>query len=73
MLRRSLGRLAVQDSDLADAQCGTIRTWLLKFGAPIRITVRCFCIACSQGCLAKALCVQALRNLQEVSMRTPPA
>jgi len=33
VLLRTLRRLGLQDTDLADAQCGTIRTRLLKFGA----------------------------------------
>lgn len=39
-LLEHLRRLGLQESELARAQCGTIRTKLLKLGAHIRITVR---------------------------------
>ena len=39
-LLNALRRLGLQGTDLAKAQCGTIRLKLLKIGAQIRVTVR---------------------------------
>jgi len=36
----ALRRLGLKDTDLAHAQCQTIRLKLLKIGAQIRVTVR---------------------------------
>ena len=40
VLLQTLRRLALAGSELATAQCGTIRLKLLKIGAQVRITVR---------------------------------
>jgi hypothetical protein len=73
VLLRTLRRLGLQETDLADAQCGTIRTRLLKFGAQIRLSVRRVRIAFSESFPAQALFVQALRQLQHVPIRAAPA
>jgi hypothetical protein len=73
VLLRTLRRLGLHDTDLAAAQCGTLRTRLLKFGAQIRISVRRVRIAFSESFPAQALFVQALHNLQQVPIRTAPA
>ena len=73
MLLRTLRRLGLQDTDLADAQCGTIRTRLLKFGAQIRISVRRVRIAFSESFPAQQTFEQALRNLRQVALRAAPA
>jgi len=73
VLLRTLRRLGLQETDLAAAQCGTIRNRLLKFGAQIRISVRRVRIAFSESFPAQALFVQALQNLQQVPIRTAPA
>jgi hypothetical protein len=73
VLLRTLRRLGLQETDLANAQCGTIRTRLLKFGAQIRLSVRRVRIAFSESFPAQALFVQALRQLQHVPIRAAPA
>jgi hypothetical protein len=73
VLLRTLRRLGLQETDLAAAQCGTIRNRLLKFGAQIRISVRRVRIAFSESFPAQALFVQALQSLQQVPIRTAPA
>ena len=73
VLLRTLRRLGLQDTDLADAQCGTIRTRLLKFGAQIRINVRRVRIVLSETVTAQGIFEQALRNLQQVPIRAAPA
>ena len=73
VLLRTLRRLGLHDTDLADAQCGTIRTRLLKFGAQIRLSVRRVRLALSESFPAQGIFMQALRNLQQVPIRTTPA
>ena len=73
VLLRTLRRLGLQDTELADAQCGTIRTRLLKFGAQMRLSVRRVRIAFSESFPAQAIFVQALRHLQQVPIRAAPA
>ena len=60
----ALRRLGLQDTELARAQCGTIRTRLLKLGAQVRISVRRIWISFSESFPAQALFTQALRNIQ---------
>ena len=40
VLLSTIRRLALQGTELANAQCGTIRTKLLKIGARVKVTVR---------------------------------
>jgi len=60
----ALRRLGLQGTELAKAQCGTIRTRLLKLGAQVRLSVRRVWIAFSESFPAQALFVQVLRNIQ---------
>jgi hypothetical protein len=48
----ALRRIALHDSALADATCGTIRLKLLKIGALVRISVRRIRIAMASACPA---------------------
>jgi hypothetical protein len=69
----ALRRLGLQDTDLANAQCGTIRTRLLKIGARIRITVRKVWIAFSESFPAQHLFIEVLHNLRKIPLRTAPS
>jgi hypothetical protein len=60
----ALRRLGLQDSELARAQCGTIRTRLLKLGAQVRVSVRRVWISFSESFPAQDLFVQALHRIQ---------
>jgi hypothetical protein len=60
----ALSRLGLQDSELARAQCGTIRTRPLKLGAHVRVSVRRVWISLSESFPAQALFIQALRRIQ---------
>jgi len=60
----ALRRLGLQDSELARAQCGTIRTRLLKLGAQVRVSVRRVWISLSESFPAQALFIQALCRIQ---------
>jgi hypothetical protein len=60
----ALRRLALPDTELAQAQCGTIRLKLLKIGAQIRISVRRVVVAFSEAFPGAALFRQALARIQ---------
>jgi len=49
VLLSELRRLGLAGTELARAQCGTIRTRLLKIGARVRVTVRRIWISMSEG------------------------
>ena len=59
----SLRRLALANTDLANATCGTIRLKLLKIGARVTISVRRIKIAMASGCPYKAVFASAHRIL----------
>jgi hypothetical protein len=60
----ALRRLGLKGTDLASAQCGTIRVRLLKLGAQVRVSVRRVWIAFSESFPAQGLFLTALRNIQ---------
>ncbi len=66
MLMHALRRLGLKGTDMARAQCHTIRLELLKIGARIRLTVRHVWIAMSEGYPWAGTFATALRNLQSV-------
>lgn len=55
VLLHALRRLALAGTDLARAQCQTIRLTLLKIGARVRVTVRNVWLALASGCPHAAL------------------
>ncbi len=67
----ALRRLGLKGTDLAHAQCGTIRVRLLKLGAQVRVSVRRVWISFSESFPAQRLFLQALCNLQ--GARAQPA
>lgn len=64
MLMNSLRNLGLKNTDLAQAQCSTVRSKLLKIGAVVKISVRRVMVSLSGGYPYKDLFCQALRNLQ---------
>jgi hypothetical protein len=50
MLMQALRRLALSGTEMARAQCGTIRTRLLKIAATVRVTVRKVWVSMPTGC-----------------------
>ena len=63
----ALRRLALKETELAHAQCGTLRVrLLLKLGAQVRLSVRRVWISFSESFPAQRLFLQALRNLQGI-------
>ena len=63
VLMSALRRLALQGTELAHAQCGTIRLRLFKIGARITISVRRVWVSLSQSWPWAELFVQVWRNI----------
>jgi hypothetical protein len=64
VLECALRRLGLRGTELESAQCGTIRTRLLKVGAQVRVSVRKVWISFSEAFPLARLFVQALHNIQ---------
>ena len=64
LLMQALRRLGLQGTDLATAQCGTIRVKLLKIGAQVRVTVRKIWVSLASGSPYAEVFAQAWRQLQ---------
>jgi hypothetical protein len=63
----ALRRIALGETDFADATCGTIRLKLLKIGALVRMSVRRVKIAMASACPAAADWGHAVRRLAEAA------
>ena len=70
VLMSALRRLALKDTRLAKATCGSIRLKLLKIGAQVKVSVRRFMIHLASACPHQDVFVQAWNNLQEYPLRT---
>jgi hypothetical protein len=66
-LVQALRRLGLQGTELARAQCNTVRLKLLKIGALVRITVRKIWVSLSAGYPYTELFNQVLRQLQQAA------
>lgn len=62
-LMLALRRLGLKDTELAKAQCGTIRLKLLKIGAHIRVTVRKVWVSFTESCPYQSLFRRVLEHL----------
>ena len=69
MLMHALRRLGLKDTDLARAQCQTIRLKLLKIGAQIRVTVRNIWVSLAGAYPYFKVFAEVVRNLQAVPLR----
>ena len=69
ILMHALRRLGLKGTDLAHAQCQTIRLKLLKIGAQIRVTVRKVWISLAEGYPYVEMFAAVFRNLQQAPMR----
>ena len=76
MLMRALRQFGLQQTDMAQAQCDTIRVKLLKIGATVKVTVRRVCLALSEACpfqeVFRRVCTN-LRNLCVLLREPTPA
>jgi hypothetical protein len=66
LLLQALRRLGLKGTEMARAQCGTMRLKLLKIGAQIRITVRKIWVSMASACPFAQLFAEVYRNLQRV-------
>jgi Transposase DDE domain group 1 len=69
ILMHALRRLGLKNTDLAHAQCQTIRLKLLKIGAQIRVTVRNVWISLAGGYPYADTFAAIIRNLQALPLR----
>jgi hypothetical protein len=70
IMMHALRRLGLQDTDLAHAQCQTIRLKLLKIGAQIRVTVRNVWISLAGGYPYADIFAAVMSNLQALPLRS---
>ena len=71
VLMHGLRRLGVEGTELARAQCSTLRLKLLKIGARIRITARRVWLSFSQAYPYAATFTQVLANLHKEPLWNP--
>jgi hypothetical protein len=69
MLMQALRRLGLQGTQMATAQCNTIRLKLLKVGAQVKVTVRKVWVSLAGGYPYADLFYQVFRNLQAATLR----
>jgi hypothetical protein len=69
LLMQALRRLGLQSTQMATAQCNTIRLKLLKVGAQVKVTVRKVWVSLAGGYPYADLFYQVFRNLQTVTLR----
>ena len=69
ILVQALRRLGLAGTEMAKAQCDTIRLKLFKIGARIRITVRKVWIAYAGGYPYKGLFAHIVRNIMKIPLR----
>lgn len=69
MLMQALRCLGLKDTQMAVAQCNTIRLKLLKVGAQVKITVRKVWVSLAGGYPYADLFYQVFRNLQTAALR----
>jgi hypothetical protein len=71
VLLSELRRVGLKGTEMARAQCGTIRTKLLKIGALVSVTARRVWLRCASGYPYAELFSRVLENLQQ-AYRAPP-
>ena len=67
IVMRSLRSLALKGTDMATAQCDTIRVKLLKIGAVIKVSVRRVVVALSEACPFQEVFQKAWENLRAIT------
>jgi hypothetical protein len=63
-LLSELRRVGLKGTELARAQCSTIRTKLLKVGAHVSLSVRRIWVRCASGYPYQGIFAKILANLQ---------
>jgi hypothetical protein len=72
VVMRALRQFGLKETEMAQAQCDTIRVKLLKIGATIQVTVRRVVLAMSEACLFQAVFQRAWTNLRELVVPNEP-
>ena len=72
VLMQGIRRLSARSTELARAQCGTLRLKLLKVGARVRITSRRVWVSFSESWPHAETFARVLENLRAQPARDPP-
>jgi hypothetical protein len=72
VVMRALRQFGLKETEMAQAQCDTIRVKLLKIGATIQVTVRRVVLALSEACPFQAVFQRAWTNLRELVVPIEP-
>jgi Transposase DDE domain group 1 len=73
IVMRALRQFGLRETELAQAQCDTIRLRLLKIGAVVRVTVRRVWLALSEAYPWRAVFTRVWANLRSLGVRPAPA
>ena len=72
VLMRALREFGLHDTELADAQCDTLRVRLLKIGAVVRVSVRRVWLALSEAYPLQALFRRVVERLSQLAIAPWP-
>ena len=72
VLVQALRRLGLAGTSMAQAQCGSIRLWLFKIGALVRVTVRKVWVSLSSACPYREVFTQVYDNLRRAQPAVGP-
>lgn len=72
VVMRALRQFGLQETEMAQAQCDTIRVKLLKIGATIQVSVRRVMLALSEACPFQAVFERAWANLRALAVPPEP-
>jgi hypothetical protein len=72
VVMRALRQFGLKETEMAQAQCDTIRVKLLKIGATIHVTVRRVALALSEGCPFQVVFERAWTNLRALVVPSEP-
>lgn len=70
---RALRQYGLQETELAPAQCDTIRVKLLKLGAVVRVSVRKVWVSLSEAYPLREVFVRVWQKLRELVVAAVPA
>ncbi len=73
IVMRALREFGLQGTEMAQAQCSTIRVKLLKLGAVIRVTVRRVAVSFSEAFAFRDVFMKAWQNLRDLAIPLSPA
>lgn len=71
VLVQAVRRLGLAGTRLAQAQCGSIRQWLFKIGALVRVTVRHVWVSLASACPYQEVFRQVYTNLRGAAVASP--